>query len=300
MTGGETKLDKNMIEMLADPMIHIMRNSLDHGIEKPDVREQKGKDSSGTVTLKAYAESDRIMIEIIDDGAGINVEKVASKVLEKGLMTSEQIDSLNENEMAELVLLPGLSTADEITEYSGRGVGMDVVMNNISSLGGSVTITTTKDKGSKITIHLPLTLAILDGLNVLVSEKQLIMPLNMIVESLQPTSKMIKKIGDNQKEILMLRDEFIPIVRLHKFFNIPSNYTNVEDGMLIVTKVANTKAASLWMIFLNQEQIVVKSLEKNYKKIDGIGAATIRGDGSIGLILDIMNIIENEKALSWS
>jgi len=298
--GDSVEIDKLMVEGLTDPLTHIIRNSLDHGIETPQKRVEAGKSDIGTITISATQESGHIIIAIEDDGAGINTQKVLEKALENGVVSEKEANLMNEDDKAMLIFAAGLSTAEKVSEVSGRGVGMDVVMNNINSLGGSITIKTAKNKGSKITILLPLTLAILDGLNVLVGDKQLIMPLNMIVESLQPNRDMIKKVGDNQKEILMLRDEFIPIIRLHKFFNIPSIFTDIEKGMLIVTRVANMKAAIFVDDFLNQEQIVVKSLEKNYKKINGIGAATIRGDGNIGLILDIMNIIENEKATSWN
>ena len=298
--GDSVEIDKLMVEGLTDPLTHILRNSLDHGIETPAVRLAKGKKETGTVTISATQESGLIVISIEDDGAGINIEKVLEKALQNGVVSEKEAGLMSEEDKAMLIFNAGLSTAEKVSDVSGRGVGMDVVMNNINALGGSITIKTFKDKGSKITILLPLTLAILDGLNVLVGDQQLIMPLNMIVESLQPSKEMIKRIGDEQKEILMLRDEFIPIIRLHKFFNINSKYTDIDKGMLIVTKVANIKTAIFVDDFLNQEQIVVKSLEKNYKKIDGISAATIRGDGNIGLILDIMNIIENEKATSWN
>jgi len=295
--GDSVEIDKLMVEGLNDPLTHIIRNSLDHGIGLPEDRLKKGKKELGILKISAAQESGHIIITIEDDGAGINLDKVVNKALENGIIEEKDLQHMNDNDKAMLIFSAGLSTSDEISDVSGRGVGMDVVMNNISSLGGMINIETTKDKGSKIIILLPLTLAILDGLNILIGENQLIMPLNMIIESLQPSKEMIKKIGNNQKELLMLRDEFIPIIRLHKFFNIKSTYTEIDKGMLIVTKVANMKAALFVDDFLNQEQIVVKSLEKNYKTIDGIGAATIRGDGSIGLIIDVMNIIEKEKAI---
>ena len=293
--GDSVEIDKLMVEGLSDPLTHIIRNSLDHGIETPSQRIAKGKKETGKITISAAQESGHIIIAIEDDGAGINIDRVLQKALDNGVVTEKEASLMSNDDKAMLIFAAGLSTAEAVSDVSGRGVGMDVVMTNISSLGGSISIKTVKDKGSKITILLPLTLAILDGLNVKIGEQQLIMPLNMIVESLQPNKEMIKKIGDNQKEILMLRNEFIPIIRLHKFFNIEPTFTEIDKGMLIVTRVANMKAAMFIDDFLNQEQIVVKSLEKNYKKINGIGAATIRGDGSIGLILDVMNIIEKRR-----
>lgn len=298
--GDTVEIDKMMVEGLTDPLVHIIRNSLDHGIEHPEDRIKKNKPETGKLTISASQESGHIIITIEDDGAGINLDKVTAKAIENNIITQKDAQLMSDEDKAMLVFSAGLSTAEEVSDVSGRGVGMDVVMNNITSLGGSISIITTKDVGSKFTILLPLTLAILDGLNVKIGEKQLIMPLNMIVESLQPTINMIKKVGSEQKEILMLRNEFIPIIRLYSFFNIEPEFKDITKGMLIITKITNIKVAIFVDDFLNQEQIVVKSLEKNYKKIKGIGAATIRGDGSIGLILDIMNIIEEEKVRLWN
>ena len=298
--GDTVEIDKMMVEGLTDPLVHIIRNSLDHGVENPKQRVQKGKPEVGKLTISAAQESGHIIISIEDDGAGINLERVTQKALENNVITSKEAEHMSDDAKAMLIFSAGLSTADAVSDVSGRGVGMDVVMNNITSLGGSISIETKKDKGSKFTILLPLTLAILDGLNVNIGQEKLIMPLNMIVESLQPNASMIKKVGSDEKEILMLRNEFIPIIRLYDFFNIEPTFTDITKGMLIITKITNVKVAIFVDSFLNQEQIVVKSLEKNYKKIKGISAATIRGDGGIGLILDIMNIIEEEKVRAWN
>jgi len=294
--GDTVEIDKMMVEGLMDPLTHIIRNSLDHGVEHPDVRLQKGKPEIGKLIISAEQESGNIIISIRDDGAGINVDKVVHKAVENGAITEEELSRMSEQDKLMLVFHPGLSTAEHVTDVSGRGVGMDVVMNNINALGGHIRVYSKKDRGTEFQIILPLTLAILDGLNVLIGEKKFILPLNAIVESLQPKSHMIKRVGKSDKEILMLRREFIPIIRLYDFFNIEPNYEDLEEGMLIVVKSASSKVALFVDDFLNQEQIVVKSLEKNYKKINGIGAATIRGDGSIGLILDVTSIVENHKA----
>lgn len=291
--GDSVEIDKMMVEGLMDPLTHIIRNSLDHGIEKPEIRKEKGKDETGKLIISAEQESGNIIISITDDGAGINVEKVAQKALETGAISEDELDRMSEQDKVMLVFHPGLSTAEKVTDVSGRGVGMDVVMNNINSLGGYIKADTTKDKGTKFQIILPLTLAILDGLNILIGDKKFILPLNSIIESLQPKPHMIKHVGESQKEMLMLRREFIPIIRLSKFFGLKPKYENFEDGMLIVVNATKSKVALFVDDFLNQEQIVVKSLEKNYKKIRGIGAATIRGDGSIGLILDVSDIVNN-------
>jgi two-component system chemotaxis sensor kinase CheA len=295
--GDNVEIDKMMVEGLMDPLTHIIRNSLDHGIETPEIRKEKGKKESGTLTISASQESGNIIISIKDDGAGIDVDKVVKKALENSVINEEDLNQMSFDDKVMLVFSPGLSTAEKVSDVSGRGVGMDVVMNNINSLGGKVEVKTEYNKGSEFKIILPLTLAILDGLNVMVGDRKFILPLSTIVESLQPKEHMIKKIGKNNKEILMLRNEFIPIIKLYDFFGIETKYTDFKDGMLIIVKTSNTKVAIFVDDFLNQEQIVVKSLEKNYKKIKGIGAATIRGDGSIGLILDVMNIVEESKTI---
>ena len=296
--GDSVEIDKMMVEGLMDPLTHIIRNSLDHGIEKPADRYKKGKKETGKLMISAAQESGNIIITITDDGAGINVDRVTQKAIENGILTEEELSRMSEDDKLMLIFNAGLSTAEEVTDVSGRGVGMDVVMNNINSLGGYIKVFSKKDKGSQFQIILPLTLAILDGLNVLVGEKKFILPLNSIVESLQPQKHMIKHVGEENREILMLRKEFIPIIRLYESFKIKPLYTDLEDGMLIIVKTSNSKFALYVDDFLSQEQIVVKSLEKNYKKINGIGAATIRGDGSIGLILDIISIADMQSVRS--
>ncbi len=294
--GDNVEIDKMMVEGLMDPLTHIIRNSLDHGIEKPEDRLKKGKNETGKLIISAQQESGNIIISIKDDGAGINIERVVEKALENGAITSDELSRMSEQDKVMLVFHPGLSTAEKVTDVSGRGVGMDVVMNNINALGGYIKAHTTKDRGTEFQIFLPLTLAILDGLNILLGEKRFILPLNSIVESLQPQAHMIKHVGESKKEILMLRREFIPIIKLSEFFHIKPKYEKFEEGMLIVVNTTKSKVALFVDDFLNQEQIVVKSLEKNYRKIDGIGAATIRGDGSIGLILDVSGIVEKYEA----
>ena len=202
---------------------------------------------------------------------------------------------MTDNEKAMLIFGAGVSTADSITDISGRGVGMDVVKTNISKLGGIIKLDTEIGVGTTITIMLPLTLAILDGLDIAVGDIKYILPLSSIVESLQPTSDMIKKIGDGSQDLLMLREEFIPVVRLHQLFGIPSKHTQLEKGMLLVVKSGSMKIAMFIDEFLHQHQVVVKPLDKNFRSVQGIGAATVRGDGSIGLILDIIGIIEAQK-----
>ena len=232
-----------------------------------------------------------MIITIEDDGKGIDYEKVAAKALENGLIDENEFNTMTKNEKAMLVFGAGVSTADQVTDISGRGVGMDVVKTNIHKLGGALKLDTEIGEGTTITIMLPLTLAILDGLDIAVGNQKYILPLSSIVESLQPTAEMIKKIGDGSQDLLMLREEFIPVVRLHYLFGVERTFDNLEDGMLIVVKSGTTKVAISIDEFLDQHQVVVKPLDKNFRAVEGIGAATVRGDGSIGLILDILGII---------
>jgi two-component system chemotaxis sensor kinase CheA len=293
--GDSVEIDKAMIEGLTDPLMHIIRNSLDHGIEMPEDRVASGKTETGTILISAEQANGQMIITIKDDGKGIPAEKVAQKSFENGLIDENQLATMTDNEKAMLVFGAGVSTADAVTDISGRGVGMDVVKTNITKLGGVINLDTEIGVGTTITIMLPLTLAILDGLDIAVGNVKYILPLSAIVESLQPTSEMIKRIGDGTQDLLMLREEFIPVVRLHQLFDIEPEHTKLEEGMLIVVKSGTTKIAMFIDEFLHQHQVVVKPLDKNFRSVEGIGAATVRGDGSIGLILDVMGIIEAQK-----
>ncbi|AXX87168.1 chemotaxis sensory histidine kinase [Malaciobacter marinus] len=298
--GDGVEIDKAMIEGLTDPLMHIIRNSLDHGLETPDERTQNGKSETGTISISAEQANGQMIITIKDDGRGIDAERVALKALENGQIDNNQFDSMTDSDKAMLVFGAGVSTAKEVTDISGRGVGMDVVKTNIQKLGGAIKLDTEKGYGTTIIIMLPLTLAILDGLDIAVGDQKYILPLSSIVESLQPSSDMIKKIGDGTQDLLMLREEFIPVVRLHNLFGIEPTFDKLEDGMLIVVKSGNTKVAISIDEFLNQHQVVVKPLDKNFRSVDGIGAATVRGDGSIGLILDILGIINAQIKIERS
>ncbi|MEJ5168843.1 MAG: chemotaxis protein CheA, partial [Arcobacteraceae bacterium] len=296
--GDAVEIDKAMIEGLTDPLMHIIRNSLDHGIETPEERVKAGKSEVGYITISAEQANGQMIITIKDDGRGINAAKVAQRSLEKGLIDENQLAQMSDNDKAMLIFGAGVSTADKITDVSGRGVGMDVVKTNIHKLGGIIRLETELGYGTVITIVLPLTLAILDGLDIAVGDKKFILPLSAIVESLQPTKDMIKKIGDGTQDLLMLREEFIPVVKLYQLFNdVEPKYKNLEDGMLIVVKAGNQKVALFIDEFLHQHQVVVKPLDKNFRSVEGIGAATVRGDGSIGLILDVLGIIDAQKKI---
>ena len=295
--GDSVEIDKAMIEGLTDPLMHIIRNSLDHGLETPEARKASGKNETGTINISAEQANGQMIITIADDGKGIPVDIVAQKALDNGQIDETQLSQMSDNDKAMLIFGAGLSTAAEVTDISGRGVGMDVVKTNINKLGGIIKLDTELGVGTTITIMLPLTLAILDGLDIAVGEMKYILPLSAIVESLQPTTDMIKRIGDGTQDLLMLREEFIPVVRLHKLFGIEAKHTKLEDGMLIVVQSGNMKIALFIDEFLHQHQVVVKPLDKNFRSVEGIGAATVRGDGSIGLILDVLGIIDAQKSV---
>jgi two-component system chemotaxis sensor kinase CheA len=295
--GDGVEIDKAMIEGLMDPLVHIIRNSLDHGLEFPDERIENGKDVMGSIKISAEQENGQMIVKIKDDGRGINTDKIVEKAVNNGLITELKSQNMTIEDKCELIFEAGLSTADKVTDISGRGVGMDVVKTNITKLGGSLRITSEVNVGTEIAIILPLTLAILDGLNIRVGEEKYILPLNVIVESLQPIPEMVKNVGSGDQELLMLRKDFIPIVRLHKLFDVEPSYTYIPDGMLIIVKYGDRKIALYVDEFLDQYQVVVKPLDKNFRNVRGIGAATVRGDGSIGLILDVLGIIEEQKQI---
>ena len=287
MTGGETKLDKNMIEMLADPMIHIMRNSLDHGIEKPEVREKLGKNPMGSVTLNAYAQSDRIIIEITDDGAGINIAKVASKVLEKGLMTQEQIDSLSEKEMAELVLLPGLSTADTITEFSGRGVGMDVVRKSIEGFGGSIGISTKANEGTVITLAIPMSLAVTSLLHIEMNSIHYGIPMDSVSETVKIERSEIEYL--NNEPFVYIRGDVIPLL----FIKSMLNEDEMQDKPLsiVVLNIKENQLAVVVNAFLGQLDVVQKPLVGIMEGHPLFSGTALLGNGQIIMAMDPLGLL---------
>ncbi|PAY01386.1 chemotaxis protein CheA [Pseudoalteromonas sp. HM-SA03] len=289
LLGEQTELDKTVMEKISDPMVHLVRNSLDHGLETPEDRIKAGKDPVGTVTLNAFHQGGNIVIEIMDDGRGLNTEKIKSKAIANGLI--QATDELTIEEINELIFRPGFSTADEVSDISGRGVGMDVVRRNIQALNGSVEVTSAKGVGSTFTIRLPLTLAILDGQLVKVAKHTYIIPLISIVESLQIDIKKVSKVG-NGLEVLRLRDEYIPILRLYQLFNHGGAIEELDKTLLVVVESDNHKVGLLVDDLLAQQQVVIKSLEANYQKVNGISGATILGDGRVSLIVDISGLIK--------
>ncbi|MCE1239312.1 MAG: chemotaxis protein CheW [Azonexaceae bacterium] len=284
--GETTELDKGLIERIADPLTHLIRNSLDHGIESPEQRAATGKRPAGTITLKAYHQGGNIVIEVGDDGAGLNRGKILAKARERGLPVSDQ---MSDQEVFNLIFEAGFSTADQITDVSGRGVGMDVVRKNIQSLGGRVEIDSMAGVGTRMTVRLPLTLAILDGMSVAVGSQTYILPLSYVVESLQPQPGDVKTLT-NQARVIQVRGEYLPVLVLHELFNLTSAWEDCTQGIMVVLDADGAKAALFVDALLGQHQVVIKSLEANYRKVPGVSGATIMGDGSVALILDVSAI----------
>ncbi len=289
LVGENTEVDKTVVELLSDPLVHLVRNSLDHGIEMPEDRIAAGKPETGTVILEAYHRGGNIVIEVVDDGKGLNKDKLRAKAIEKGLIEEDAI--LTDKQTYELIFMPGFSTAEKLTDVSGRGVGMDVVRRNIQSLGGNIEIISELGKGSTISIHLPLTLAILDGQSISVGDERYIVPLGSIIESININEDMVNRIA-GKGETFRLRDEFLPIVRMHDIFHVESaKATKLTDGLVVVVEGQGVKCGLFVDDLLGQQQVVIKSLEANYRRVEGISGATILGDGSVALILDIPGLV---------
>lgn len=288
--GDATELDKGLIEKIADPLTHLVRNCMDHALEAPDTRIAAGKGRCGTITLRASQVGGRIVIDVIDDGAGLNRDKILRKAVERGIPAHE---GMTDEEVWHLIFAPGFSTADTVTDISGRGVGMDVVLSNVQSMGGRVNLSSEPGKGTRVTISLPLTLAILDGLSVAVGKEKFIMPLNAIIESLQPTAENLKTI--NGRSVVQVRGDYIPIIPLYELFNMEALVKVPEEGVLILIDVEGEKAAVLVDALLDEHQVVIKSIETNYRKVDGTAGATILGDGRVALILDVNSLLQMRK-----
>ena len=287
--GEDTEVDKTVVERLAEPITHMLRNAIDHGLETPEEREAAGKPVEGTVKLAALHRSGRIVIEISDDGKGINRERVRSIAEERGLVTPEQV--LSDDEVDNLIFLPGFSTAKEITDVSGRGVGMDVVRRSIQSLGGRISITSNPGKGSTFSMSLPLTLAVLDGMVVGAADQTLVAPLAAIVESLTPKAEDIHLVG-GVDPVLMFRDEFVPLVDVGQSMGFRVGATELKGGVVMIVETEGGQRAGLLVDAIHgQRQVVIKSLETNYRHVEGVAAATILGDGRVALILDIDSLV---------
>nr|WP_227414497.1 chemotaxis protein CheA [Serratia sp. X3] len=296
LQGSSTELDKSLIERIIDPLTHLVRNSLDHGIEEPATRIAAGKSAVGNLVLSAEHQGGNICIEVIDDGAGLNREKILAKAASQGLAVS---DSMSDEEVGMLIFAPGFSTAEQVTDVSGRGVGMDVVKRNIQEMGGHVEIRSQAGKGTTIRILLPLTLAILDGMSVKVNDEVFILPLNAVMESLQPQVEDLHPLAGGER-VLQVRGEYLPLVELYRVFEVEGAKTDATQGIVVILQSAGRRYALLVDQLIGQHQVVVKNLESNYRKVPGISAATILGDGSVALIVDVsaLQTLNREKRLT--
>ncbi|EPK7282234.1 TPA: chemotaxis protein CheA [Citrobacter farmeri] len=283
LVGSSTELDKSLIERIIDPLTHLVRNSLDHGIELPEKRMESGKNVVGNLILSAEHQGGNICIEVTDDGAGLNRERILAKALSQGMAVNE---NMTDDEVGMLIFAPGFSTAEQVTDVSGRGVGMDVVKRNIQEMGGHVEIQSKQGTGTTIRILLPLTLAILDGMSVRVADEVFILPLNAVMESLQPRDDDLHPLAGGER-VLEVRGEYLPLVELWKVFEVEGAKTEATQGIVVILQSGGRRYALLVDQLIGQHQVVVKNLESNYRKVPGISAATILGDGSVALIVDV-------------
>ena len=292
--GAATELDKGLIERIVDPLTHLVRNSIDHGIEMPAARVAAGKTEAGRLFLSAGHQGGNIVIEVSDDGGGLNRERILAKAAQNGLAVS---DSMTDSEVWQLIFAPGFSTAETVTDVSGRGVGMDVVKRNIAAMGGTVDIRSAKGFGTTISISLPLTLAILDGMSIRCGEEVYILPLGFVVESLQPAPEDIKEIAGRGR-VIKVRGEYLPLIPLYQMFEITPRFTNPCEGIIVILESEGRKAGLFVDDLVGQQQVVVKNLESNYRKVTGISGATILGDGGVSLILDVSALMRSSRQLS--
>jgi two-component system chemotaxis sensor kinase CheA len=292
--GAATELDKSLIERIIDPLTHLVRNSIDHGIERPEIRLADGKSDTGRLSLSAEHQGGNIIIEVSDDGGGLRRDKILDKARQQGMQVS---DNMTDSEVWQLIFEPGFSTAEVVTDVSGRGVGMDVVKRNIMAMGGAVDIRSGKGFGTTISISLPLTLAILDGMSIRIGEEIYILPLGYVVESLQPAAADIKDIT-GQGRVIKVRGEYLPLIPLYQLFRIEPTYTDPSQGLVVILESDGKKAALFVDDLVGQQQIVVKNLESNYRKVAGISGATILGDGGVALIIDVAALLRSSRQMA--
>ncbi|MYN11621.1 chemotaxis protein CheA [Pusillimonas sp. TS35] len=285
--GAATELDKSLIERIIDPLTHLVRNSIDHGIEPPEKRLAAGKSIEGHLTLSAQHSGGQIIIEVSDDGGGLSRERILKKAIAQGMSVS---DSTPDDELWQLIFAPGFSTAEKVTDISGRGVGMDVVRRNIQGMGGHIQLTSRAGQGTTTRIILPLTLAILDGMSVSVGNETFILPLGHVTESIQPSPDQIRKISETEK-VLFVRGEYLPLVPLHEVFSVDGAEPDVTRSIAVILQAEESRFALQVDHLIGQHQVVVKNLEANYRKIPGVSAATILGDGSVALIVDVFALM---------
>ena len=289
LSGEETELDKTVIESIGDPLTHLVRNSADHGLEPPEERLDNNKPELGTVRLNAFHEGGSICITVEDDGRGLNRDKILAKAIKQGLISEN--DKLSDDQIWPLIFKPGFSTAEKVTDISGRGVGMDVVKRNIEGLGGTVSIKTAPGKGTTFTLKLPLTLAIIDGMTIRVGHETYILPMLSIVESIQPKADRVKTIV-GKGEVMNVRGTYHPMIRLYEVFGLEPEHKDPTKAILMILETEGEHIAVMVDEILGQQQVVIKSMEQNFRKVDGIAGATILGDGTVGLILDVRGLLE--------
>jgi len=290
LCGENTELDKTVLEKIGDPLVHLVRNALDHGMEMPEQRLAAGKSETGTLELNAFHEGGSIIVEVKDDGAGLNKARILAKARERGLIQEDEI--LTDEQIYNLIFVAGFSTADKVSDVSGRGVGMDVVRRNINDLGGHVQIFSTEGLGSTIRIRLPLTLAILEGQVLRVGKEIYVASLVSIIETVQPTREHLSSVA-GRSELFKHRDSYLPIIRLHDLFDIEPDSRDIANGLLVVVEADGRRVSILVDELLAQQQVVIKSLETNFKQVPGLAGATIHGDGTVALILDVPGLITN-------
>jgi two-component system, chemotaxis family, sensor kinase CheA len=288
MSGDQTELDKTVLEKIGDPLVHLVRNAVDHGIEMPDERRAAGKDAQGKISLHAYHKGGNVIVEVADDGAGLQRDKILAKARERGLVGADE--ELPDDKILNLIFAPGFSTVEVLSDVSGRGVGMDVVRRNINEIGGHVQLYSTPGKGSTVRIRLPLTLAILDGQLARVGREIYIVPIVSIVETIQIRRDQINSLA-GRAELLRLRDEYIPIIRLYELFGIQADNTDLLNGLLMIVEADGKRVGLFVDELLSQQQVVIKSLETNFRQVTALAGATMLGDGRVALILDIPGVI---------
>jgi two-component system chemotaxis sensor kinase CheA len=292
MSGEHTELDKTVLEKIGDPLVHLIRNAVDHGIEMPEKRRAAGKVEHGTIELNVYHKGGNVIVEVSDDGGGLNRDRILAKARERGLVAPEE--ELSEEQVMNLIFAPGFSTAEKLSDVSGRGVGMDVVRRNINEIGGHVQIYSNVEHGSTVRIRLPLTLAILDGQLARVGSEIYIVPIVSIVETIQIKREQLSTITQ-QAELYRLRDEYIPIVRLHELFDVQAEKIELLNGLLMIVEADGERVGLFVDELVSQQQVVIKSLETNFRQVTALAGATMLGDGRVALILDIPGIIVRFK-----
>jgi two-component system, chemotaxis family, sensor kinase CheA len=292
--GDTTELDKTVLEKIGDPLVHLVRNSIDHGIESPEARLAAGKSAHGVIELNAYHKGGNVIVEVSDDGGGLKRDKILAKARERGLVGPDE--ELSEDRVLNLIFAPGFSTADVVSDVSGRGVGMDVVKRNINELGGHVQIHSTPGKGSMVRIRLPLTLAILDGQLARVGAEVYVVPIVSIVETIQVRQEQVSSIA-SRAQVFRLRDDYLPIVRLYDLFGVEPEHTDLLDGLLMIVEADGKRVGLFVDELMSQQQVVIKSLETNFRPVTGLAGATMLGDGRVALILDIPGVITRFQSM---